>query len=161
MATNYLTSLAKTLLGQPYEALNETLKHVIKALATGDTVTEDVNEVFEEQTRFWDNLADQLALVVGSWPFIFCFMTFLFGWMGLNSYILLTGAFDPYPYILLNLALSTLASLQAPIIMMSQNRQSEKDRLSQANAYEVNLKTELSIQQLHEKVDLLLKDKQA
>ena len=76
--------------------------------------------------------------------------------MGLNSYILLTGAFDSYPYILLNLALPTLASLQAPIIMMSQNRQSEKDRISQANAYEVNLKTELSIQQLHEKVDRLL-----
>ena len=95
--------------------------------------------------------------VAGGYTFRRC----TFGWMGLNSYILLTGAFDPYPYILLNLALSTLASLQAPIIMMSQNRQSEKDRLSQANTYEVNLKTELSIQQLHEKVDLLLEDKKA
>lgn len=148
-------------MGQPYEALNETVKNVLKALATGKTVTEDVNELFEEQTTFWDNLADKLALVVGSWPFIFGFTAFLLGWMGLNSYILHTGAFDPYPYILLNLALSTLASLQVPIIMMSQNRQSEKDRLSQANTYEVNLKTELSIQQLHEKVDLLIEDKKA
>ena len=161
MATKYLTSLAKGLLGQPYEALNETLKHVIQALATGETVTEDVNEVFEERTTFWNNLADKLALVVGSWPFIFGFMAFLFGWMGLNTYILVKGAFDPYPYILLNLVLSTLASIQAPIIMMSQNRQTEKDRISQSNAYEVNLKTELAIQQLHEKVDALLEDKKS
>ena len=76
--------------------------------------------------------------------------------MVLNTFILLGGAFDNYPYILLNLALSTLASVQAPIIMMSQNRQTEKDRITQANAFEVNLKTELAIQQLHEKVDSLL-----
>lgn len=153
MASRYLTNLARALLGQPYETLDENQQHVIESIASGEPVAENVNEVFEEQTTFWDGLADQLALVVGSWPFIFGFMAFLFAWMGLNTFILLTGAFDPYPYILLNLALSTLASVQAPIIMMSQNRQTEKDRITQANAFEVNLKIELAIQQLHEKVD--------
>lgn len=156
MTTRYLMNLARALLGQSYDALTEKQQHVIDALAAGGTVAENTNDVFEERTTFWGGLADKLALVVGSWAFIFGFMIFLFGWMGLNSYILLTGAFDPYPYIFLNLALSTLASIQAPIIMMSQNRQTEKDRITQANAFEVNLKTELAIQQLHEKVDRLL-----
>lgn len=159
MASRYLTNLARALLGQPYESLDEKQQHVIESIASGEPVAENVNEVFEEQTTLWDGLADKLALVVGSWPFIFGFMGFLFAWMGLNTFILLSGAFDPYPYILLNLALSTLASVQAPIIMMSQNRQTEKDRITQANAFEVNLKTELAIQQLHDKVDRLTGEK--
>lgn len=153
MASRYLTNLARALLDQPYESLNEKQQHVIESIALGEPVAENVNDVFEDQTTFWEGLADKLALVVGSWPFIFGFMAFLFIWMGVNTIILLSGAFDPYPYILLNLALSTLASIQAPIIMMSQNRQTEKDRITQANAFEVNLKIELAIQQLHEKVD--------
>ena len=156
MTSRYLKNLARALLGKPYESLDEERQHVIDSLASGEPVAENINEVFEEQTTFWDSLADKLALVVGSWPFIFGFMVFLFAWMSLNTFILLTGAFDPYPYILLNLALSTLASIQAPIIMMSQNRQTEKDRITQANAFEVNLKTELAIQQLHEKIDKLV-----
>ena len=156
MTSRYLTNLARALLGKPYESLDEGQQHVIDSLASGEPVAENINEVFEEQATFWDSLADKLALVVGSWPFIFGFMVFLFAWMSLNTFILLTGAFDPYPYILLNLALSTLASIQAPIIMMSQNRQTEKDRITQANAFEVNLKTELAIQQLHEKIDKLV-----
>jgi uncharacterized membrane protein len=159
MASKYLSNLARALLGQPYEDLGIKQQKVIEALASGDTIAENVNEVFEDQSTFWGNTADKLALVVGSWSFIFGFMVFLFGWMGLNSYILVTGAFDPYPYIFLNLALSTLASIQAPIIMMSQNRQTEKDRITQSNAFEVNLKSELAIQQLHEKIDRLIEAK--
>lgn len=155
MATRYLSNLARALLGQSYDSLDEKQQHVIESIAAGEPVAENVNKVFEEQTSFWEGLADKLALVVGSWPFIFGFMFFLFAWMGLNTFFLLSGAFDPYPYILLNLALSTLASIQAPIIMMSQNRQTEKDRITQANAFEVNLKIELAIQQLHEKIDRL------
>ena len=158
MASKYLTNLARALLGKSFESLDEKEQHVITALASGEPLAENVNEIFEEQTTFWESLADKLALLVGSWPFLFGFAAFLFAWMGLNSWILMSGAFDPYPYILLNLALSTLASVQAPIIMMSQNRQNEKDRISQANAFEVNLKTELAIQQLHEKVDKLAKE---
>ncbi|MEL6871060.1 MAG: DUF1003 domain-containing protein [Pseudomonadota bacterium] len=156
MATKYVRNLARALLRQPYDALDEKRQGVIDSLATGTPVAENVNTVFAEQTTFWGALADKLALVVGSWAFILIFFTFLVSWMVLNTFILLGGAFDPYPYILLNLALSTLASVQAPIIMMSQNRQTEKDRITQANAFEVNLKTELAIQQLHEKVDSLL-----
>lgn len=161
MASKYLKNLARALLGQSYDSLDEKQQNVIDSIASGQTVTENINQVFEDQTSFWDGLADKLALVVGSWPFIFGFIAFLFAWMGLNSFILLTGAFDPYPYILLNLALSTLASAQAPIIMMSQNRQTEKDRFAQANAFEVNLKIELAIQQLQAKLDKLTDEDQA
>jgi uncharacterized membrane protein len=111
----------------------------------------------EERTTFLNGLADKLALVVGASPCIIGFMAFLFAWMGFNTFIPMTGAFDPYPYILLNLALSTLASIQAPIIVMSQNRQTERDRISQSNAFAVNLKSDLAIQHLHEKVDQMMK----
>ena len=102
-------------------------------------------------------LADKLALVVRASQCIIGFVAFLFAWMGFNTFIPMTGAFDPYPYILLNLALSTLASIQAPIIVMSQNRQTERDRISQSNAFAVSLKSDLAIQHLHEKVDQMMK----
>ncbi len=158
MATKYLSNLAKALLGQPYDDLTPKEQHVIEAIASGEPVAENVNQIFKEQTTFWDRVADGLAQIVGSWGFIFSFLFFLFAWMGINSLILINmdADFDAYPYILLNLVLSTLASIQAPIIMMSQNRQAEKDRIASSNAFEVNLKTELAIQHLHEKVDKLL-----
>lgn len=158
MASKYLTNLARALLGQPYDDLGHREQRVIESIATGEPLTENVNQVYREQATFGQRFADSLALIVGSWTFIISFLIFLFAWMALNTYVLsrMGPEFDPYPYILLNLVLSTLASLQAPVIMMSQNRQSEKDRISAANAYEVNLKTELSIQQLHEKVDKLV-----
>lgn len=158
MATRYLTKLARALLDQPFDDLDDRAQHVIEALANGEPVAENVNEVFSDQTTFWQRAADGLAAVVGSWPFIFSFLFLLFAWMALNTLILSGGSaeFDPYPYILLNLVLSTLASIQAPVIMMSQNRQGEKDRIAAANAYEVNLKTELAIQQLHIKIDTLI-----
>ena len=101
-----------------------------------------------------------MATFGGSWTFIIIFLAILLVWVGLNSFILVKydKIFDPYPYILLNLFLSMLAAIQAPIILMSQNRQAEKDRLNAEHDYEVNLKAELEIMLLHEKVDLLRED---
>jgi len=157
MVSKYIGNLARILLGKPFESLDRPEQKVIEALASRETIVEDVNEMFQEQSTFWQRLADKLAAVVGSWPFIIGFLCFLFIWMGINTVILsrADAEFDPYPYILLNLVLSTLASIQAPIIMMSQNRQNEKDRIASQNAYEVNLKIELAIEQLHKKIDQL------
>jgi uncharacterized membrane protein len=155
MATKYLTNLARALLGQSFDDLSSKEQRVIESLASGEPIAENTNQVFLDQSTYWQRLADLLARVVGSWPFIFSFFFFLLVWIGFNTLVLSNSEyqFDAYPYILLNLLLSTLASIQAPIILMSQNRQAEKDRISSSNAFEVNLKIELAIQQLHEKVD--------
>lgn len=99
-------------------------------------------------------MADKIALFGGSWKFIIAFMTFFGVWISIN--VIAFKSFDPYPFILLNLILSCIAALQAPLIMMSQNRQEQKDRLRSENDYKINLKAELEIQQLNEKVDLLI-----
>jgi uncharacterized membrane protein len=113
-----------------------------------------------ENATFGQRLADHVAAVGGSWSFIIAFAVVLFGWMLLNSRFFewLGITFDPYPFIFLNLMLSTLAAIQAPIIMMSQNRQAEKDRQAAAHDYEVNLRAELEIIRLHEKINSLQKD---
>ena len=104
--------------------------------------------------------ADKLAAFAGSWLFLFTFIALLLGWMIVNT-VLAARAFDPYPYILLNLVLSCLSAIQAPILMMSQNRQSEKDRLHAENDFQVNLKTEFIIEDLHHKLEESLKNQQA
>jgi uncharacterized membrane protein len=118
----------------------------------------DVGDIVDEQATFGERLSDKVAAVGGSWKFIMVFAAVLLGWMLLNSQILgkLGTPFDPYPFIFLNLMLSTLAAIQAPIIMMSQNRQSAKDRIAAAHDYEVNLRAELEILRLHAKIDALL-----
>lgn len=120
-------------------------------------ITRDTNKEFEQGLTFGQRLSDQVASFGGSWPFLIIFGVILFGWIALNSLMLARhhAAFDPYPYILLNLVLSMLAAIQAPIIMMSQNRHAAKDRLDAAHDYEVNLKAELEILSLHEKIDKL------
>lgn len=115
-------------------------------------VTRNVNVEEEEHLTFGQRIADNVAAFGGSWTFIILFATFLLAWMGFNTY-LASRAYDPFPYILLNLALSGLASVQAPVIMMSQNRQVAKDRLKADLDYEINLKAELEVAHLHEKVD--------
>ena len=154
----YLANLARALLGKPFESLTAREQKVIESLADGEPVAENVNRQFEEQLTFGQRLADNVAKFGGSWTFIITFSAILAGWVILNSVILsrADAAFDPYPYILLNLVLSTLAAFQAPVVMMSQNRQAAKDRLEAGNAFEVALKSELAIQQLHEKLDELL-----
>jgi uncharacterized membrane protein len=116
----------------------------------------DVNEVFEERLTFGERLADRVAVVGGSWSFIVGFSLFLVAWAILNTVVLASRAFDPFPFIFLNLMLSMLAALQAPIIMMSQNRQAAKDRLEARLDYETNLRSEAEIASLHDKIDLLL-----
>jgi uncharacterized membrane protein len=118
------------------------------------SISEDVYEDMEEDASFAQRMADHIAVLAGSWTFIIGFMLMMGLWMGVNLY-LGVNAFDRFPFILLNLALSTLAALQAPVILMSQNRQAEKDRAMAQNDYQVNLKSELEIADLHRKVDEL------
>ncbi|MGE0440665.1 MAG: DUF1003 domain-containing protein [Gemmatimonadales bacterium] len=117
----------------------------------------DSHQVYLETRSFGERLSDGLARVGGSWSFIIAFVLFLGGWAVLNTEILgpRKEAFDPYPYVFLNLLLSMLAALQAPVIMMAQNRQTEADRLAAAGDYQVNLKAEFEIQRLHDKMDEL------
>ena len=110
----------------------------------------------EEKVTFGQRVADRVALFGGSWKFIIIFAAILLSWIIINSYLLIKKPFDPYPFILLNLVLSCLAAIQAPVIMMSQNRQEAKDRVRSENDYLVNLKSEIEIRQLHEKIDHIL-----
>ena len=126
-----------------------------------DVVTRNFNEEVVEHMTFGERAADRVAAFGGSWTFIGLFLGLLFAWTGTNLWILIEKPFDPYPFILLNLVLSTLAAFQAPVIMMSQNRQSAKDRLKADLDYEVNLKAELEIAQLHRKVDQIYEILQA
>lgn len=112
----------------------------------------------DRKVTFGQKVADKVADFGGSWSFIISFMLALVGWIVLNSIGILTKPLDPYPYILLNLILSCIAALQAPIIMMSQNRQEEKDRRRERSDFMVNLKAEMEIRNMHEKMDLLLND---
>jgi uncharacterized membrane protein len=117
-------------------------------------VTDDVYEDIDEQASFGDRMADKLATFAGSWKFILIFSGLMAVWIMING-ALGDGAFDPFPFILLNLTLSTLAALQAPVILMAQNRQAAKDRAVAQNDYQVNLKNEVEIADLHRKIDSL------
>jgi len=123
-------------------------------------VTRNLNQEEEERLTFGQRIADKVASFGGSWTFIIVFSVILLSWMTVNV-VAAVRAFDPYPFILLNLVLSALAALQAPVIMMSQNRQASKDRLKADLDYEVNLKAELEVAQLHNKVDRLYEQMQA
>lgn len=149
--------LALELLGKSSDALSPAERRVLERIHKRET-TQDIGVVHEESATFGERLSDHVAAVGGSWGFIIAFTVVLFGWMILNSQILnrMGMAFDPYPFIFLNLLLSTLAAVQAPIIMMSQNRQADKDRTAAAHDYEVNLRAELEILRLHEKVNHLI-----
>ena len=149
--------LAMELLGKSSDALSAAERRVLERIHKRET-TQDIGVVHEESATFGERLSDHVAAVGGSWGFIIAFTIVLFGWMILNSQILnrMGMAFDPYPFIFLNLLLSTLAAVQAPIIMMSQNRQADKDRTAAAHDYEVNLRAELEILRLHEKVNHLI-----
>ena len=141
-----------------YEKLTAQEKHVAHHITERTPISENVVQGYSEKLTFGQRMADKVASFGGSWTFIIIFMVMLIAWIILNSFILIklrSGSFDPYPYIFLNLILSMLAAIQAPIIMMSQNRQAYKDRLSAEHDYEVNLKSELEIIALHEKVDSL------
>lgn len=129
---------------------------VLRSLREHELLASDVDAEFDQQRNLGERLADGIATFGGSWAFLISFGAFLTLWIVMNSLVLLWRPVDPYPFILLNLVLSCLASVQAPIIMMSQNRQEAKDRRRARHDYQVNLKAELEIRQLHEKIDHLL-----
>ena len=129
---------------------------VLESLQRHETLSSNVDAEFEKDVTLGEKMADGLASFGGSWTFLIIFASILFIWIGLNSIVLLKKPFDPYPFILLNLVLSCIAAIQAPVIMMSQNRQEAKDRLRSQHDYQVNLKAELEIRQLHDKIDHLL-----
>lgn len=150
---------AKKFLGyleEEFQKITDMERSLVTKIARRGRISKEVNEEFQEQMSLGDRLADRVARLGGSWTFIFIFACILIVWMGINSIpFILHKPYDPYPFILLNLVLSTLAAIQAPVIMMSQNRQSAKDRLEAQHDYEVNLMAEMEIRDLHDKLDSL------
>ena len=149
---DYIRSLIETERGE----LSELEKEVVESLAKNEILSTHIDQQFESKLTFGQRLSDKMASFGGSWGFIIIFACVLILWISINSLLLALKPFDPYPFILLNLILSCLAAIQAPIIMMSQNRQEAKDRLRASYDYQINLKAELEIRQLHQKLDHLL-----
>jgi uncharacterized membrane protein len=152
-----LLDLVKKRFKVSVDDLSERERRVVQHFGERRHISRNTNLEFEQKLTLGQRLADRVAAFGGSWTFIIIFAAILFSWIALNTFILArhSASFDPYPYILLNLFLSMLAAAQAPVILMSQNRQSVKDRMDAAHDYEVNLKAELEILSLHEKIDEL------
>jgi uncharacterized membrane protein len=148
----YLTSLIIQEKGEIAVIDND----VMEAIKNNSILSENIQEEIEAELTFGQRLADKVAAFGGSWIFIITFFSFILIWMIINIWFLATKPFDPFPFILLNLILSCLAAIQAPIIMMSQNRQEQKDRQRGEHDYKINLKAELEIKLLSEKIDHLL-----
>jgi uncharacterized membrane protein len=146
----------KKLIEQENSELAEIDKDVIRAMETNSVMSENIQDESPSKLTNGQKLADSIAFFGGSWTFIIIFFTFIIIWIVINIRALFFKPFDPYPFILLNLILSCLASIQAPIIMMSQNRQEQKDRTRAEHDYKINLKAELEIKLLSEKIDHLL-----
>lgn len=150
--TEYVEDVLETDRGE----LTDLERQVIQSIREQEIVAENLNAEFASRLTFGEHIADKVAEFGGSWKFIICFGLVMFFWIGLNTISLMSRPFDPFPFILLNLVLSCLAAIQAPIIMMSQNRQESKDRMRSENDYRTNLKAELEIRHLNLKVDQLL-----
>ena len=152
----YLAIYVEEMLKAEHGEFTELDRQVAKSIANQDTIAENIEHEIEQKWTIGERLSDVIARFGGSWSFILAFGFFLACWMVFNILRGEPAAFDPYPFILLNLVLSTIAAIQAPVIMMSQRRQEAKDRLRSLNDYRVNLKAELEIRHLHEKVDHLM-----
>ncbi len=150
--SSYVSNLLRSERGE----LTRLEQDVVQSLADHETLAENIETEFEGHRTFGERLSDHLASFGGSWAFLIIFFAILMAWMAFNAIMAGKEQFDPYPFILLNLVLSCLAAIQAPIIMMSQKRQEAKDRLRGENDYRVNLKAELEIRHLHEKIDHIL-----
>ena len=150
---NYIKEVLEDEIGE-LSALDQ---EVIESLEQHEILSADIEKQFEKKLTFGERLSDRIAEFGGSWKFLITFGVVIIVWIGANVALLATRAFDPYPFILLNLILSCLAAVQAPVIMMSQNRAEARDRLRAENDYKVNLKAELEIRHLHEKIDHLLR----
>jgi len=153
----YRIEFIKKVLEEEKGELSAIEEEVLKSIKEQETVSKDINAEYEQRVTFGERVSDKLAAFGGSWKFIISFFTILLVWIILNSIVILSKVFDPYPFILLNLVLSCLAAIQAPVILMSQNRQDAKDRLRSDYDYRVNLKAELEIRHLHQKLDHFLK----
>lgn len=149
---DYFYSLLETERGE----ITSLEEEVLDSLKSHELLSSDVSKQYESDLTFGERLSDHIADFGGSWKFIIIFSLTMLLWISVNTFLILKRPFDPYPYILLNLVLSCLAAMQAPIIMMSQNRQESRDRLHAENDYKTNLKAELEIRQLHQKMDHLL-----
>ncbi len=150
-----VADLALRWLARNADALSDAERRVLQSAIDRKTLSRDRAEREAAESGVGDRVADAIARIGGSWTFIIGFLVFLFAWTALNTALIAVGAFDPYPFIFLNLILSMLAALQAPVIMMSQNRQAKRDRSDAAHDYEINLKAEIEIMALHEKLDEL------
>jgi len=148
----YMNQILETEKGE----LSSLEKEVVESLSKHEILSTHIDQEYESALSLGERLSDRMAAFGGSWRFIVIFASILILWILSNSVMLLFKPFDPYPYILLNLVLSCLAAVQAPIIMMSQNRQEAKDRVRAAHDYQINLKAELEIRHLHQKIDHLL-----
>jgi uncharacterized membrane protein len=148
--------LARELLGRELHELDEEEQDVIQRVAAGTYLGVDASEAAQLAATLGDRMADRVAAIGGSWAFIGAFLALMVVWMALNISHAWGVRFDPYPFILLNLSLSTLAALQAPIILMSQNRQAKKDRIAARHDYEVNLRAQLEIVRLSRKLDRMM-----
>jgi uncharacterized membrane protein len=151
----YRARYVESLIAEERGELSAIEQEVVERLRSQELISADTNLEFDRALTFGERVADRVARFGGSWAFIISFGFFLLGWMAINI-VLLRRPFDPYPFILLNLILSSLAALQAPVIMMSQNRQEAKDRLRAEHDYRVNLKAELEIRLLSERIDALV-----
>jgi uncharacterized membrane protein len=153
---DYRAKYVSELLQKERGDLSSLDREVVESLSAGQTIAANTEEEYSSDVSFGGRVSDALAKFGGSWTFIIFFIGVIIVWMSINAAIVGGTDFDPYPFILLNLVLSCLAALQAPIILMSQNRQELKDRLRAENDYQVNLKAELEIRHLHEKIDHLI-----
>lgn len=154
--SKYRTRFVAELLAEERGEYSDLDRQVAESIAAQDIIAENIEEDYDEHRSFGERVSDGLAAFGGSWAFLISFGVVLCTWMAVNVAMGAGEAFDPYPFILLNLVLSCLAAIQAPIIMMSQSRQEKKDRLRSNNDYQVNLKAELEIRHLHEKMDHLV-----
>jgi uncharacterized membrane protein len=154
--SRYRTDYVRSMLESEKGELSNLDQEVLNSIRDHELLAKDVEGEFQQRWSFGERLADRIASFGGSWAFLIYFGAFLTIWIGINTLVLALHPPDPYPFILLNLFLSCLAAIQAPIIMMSQNRQEAKDRMRSQHDYQVNLKAELEIRQLHEKIDHLL-----
>ena len=153
---DYRKQYIEEILATEQGELSKLDKEVVRSMVHHDTLTKNVNSQFEKKLTFGERIADKVAEFGGSWKFIGIFALVIIVWIIVNTIILLNRSYDPYPFLLLNIMLSCLAAIQAPVIMMSQNRKEAKDRLRSENDYKVNLKAELEIRILHEKIDNLI-----
>jgi uncharacterized membrane protein len=146
----------REILDREKDELSSLEENIIQSMKDHELTARNINVEFDRQLSFGDRVSDRLADFAGSWIFITIFTCVFIVWITMNAIVLVFRPFDPYPFILLNLVLSALAAIQAPVIIMSQNRQEERDRMNAEHDYQVNLNAEMEIHQLHRKIDHLL-----